>query len=125
MNRETTQCATKTENPVEVLGAALDAAVSPLRHLDDPTGPRPVPGEAVNRVLRVFVGTTKPVQAQLAALAHADPHGAVAKALLHVRRAFGHFCADDGLAEGRAELLAARACLEAPSPIPQPRDQRR
>ena len=110
---------------MEVLTIALDAAVSPLRHLDDPTGPRPVPGEVVNRVLRAFVSTTKPVQAQLAELAHGDPGGPVARALLHVRRAFGHFCADNGLAEGRAELLAARASLDDPTPIPQPRDQRR
>jgi hypothetical protein len=125
MNKETTQWATETGDPTAVLGTALDAAVSPLRHLDDPSVPRPVPGELVNRVLRVFVSTTKPVQAQLADLARTDPAGEVAKALQHVRKAFGHFCADNGLVEGRAELLAARACLDDPSPIPQPRDQLR
>ncbi|HEX6346218.1 hypothetical protein [Umezawaea sp.] len=120
MSSETTWLKSEFGYPVAVLGTALDAAAAPLRHLDDPAAPRPVPGELVNRVLRVFVSTTKPVQAQLAALARTDPGGVVADALLHVRRAFGHFCADNGLLEGRAELLAARASLEVPAPPPDP-----
>ncbi len=122
MDVETTNSPSETLSPAAVLGMALEAAAAPLRHLDDPAGPQPVPGEVVNRVLRVFVGTTKPVQAQLAALAHTDPNGNVAKALLHVKRAFRHFCSDNGLTEGRAELLAARASLEDHAgPIPRQR----
>ena len=112
MNNETIRWISGVRDPVAVLGIAVEAAAAPLRHLDIPGRPRPIPGEVANRVLRAFVGTAKPVQAQLAELVRADPDGAVAKALSHVRRAFEHFCTDDNaLVEARAELLAAHAAL--------------
>jgi hypothetical protein len=123
MNNETIRWISGVRDPVAVLGIAVEAAAAPLRHLDGPGRPRPIPGEVANRVLRAFVGTAKPVQAQLAELVRADPDGPVAQALSHVRRAFEHFCADDNaLVDARAELLAAHAALtgqsSGPGPIP-------
>lgn len=65
--------------------------------------------EEVNDALVGFTRRAQPIQQPLAELAAAEG-GALAGALAHLRRAFGHLAVDD-LEAGRSEVAAARGLL--------------
>src|SRR5437868_3623367 len=93
-------------DPVGVLRVATDDL---LRVLFNVRG-RPNGHEEVNDALLGFTRRAQPIQHALAELAAADADGALASALAHLRRAFGHLAVDD-LEAGRSELAAARGLL--------------
>jgi hypothetical protein len=94
------------QDPVGVLRVATDDL---LRVLFAVRG-RPHGHEEVNDALLGFTRRAEPIQHALAERAAADSNGALATALAHLRRAFGHLAVDD-LDAGRSELAAARGLL--------------
>jgi hypothetical protein len=73
-------------------------------------GSDPDPYTMIDQAMVDFAVSVAAVQQELALIAEADPLGEVASARRHLGVAFGHF--SNGLtAEGRAELITARALL--------------
>lgn len=94
------------DDPVAVLRSAVEAAVRQV--LD--SGGAPDPCAVIDQAMVDFTVRVAAVQRELTALAEQDPEGGVASARKHLGVAFG--CFSDGLvAEGRAELITARALL--------------
>jgi hypothetical protein len=94
------------ENPVVVLRSAVETA---LRQVLE-AGSEPDPCAMINQAMVDFAIRVAAVQRELALVAEQDPLGDVASARQHLGVAFGHF--SNGLtAEGRAELITARALL--------------
>ncbi|WNV89111.1 hypothetical protein [Umezawaea sp. Da 62-37] len=94
------------ESPELVLRSAVEAAVREVLR----AGTSPDPCLVINQVMIDFAVRVAAVQHQLAAVAERDPSGGVALARRHLGVAFGHF-SDGRAAEGRAELITARALL--------------
>jgi hypothetical protein len=92
-------------DPVRVLRVAVDDLLRVLSVADHGRDGR----EAVNDALLGFTRRARPIQDRLAQLAAAEG-GAVAGALAHLRRAFGHLAIDD-LDAGYREVAAARGLL--------------
>jgi hypothetical protein len=90
---------------VRVLRGAVDDLLRVLTVADHGSEGR----EAVNDALLGFTRRAEPIQYRLAELA-AREDGAVAGALAHLRRAFGHLAVDE-LEAGRSEVAAARGLL--------------
>lgn len=73
-------------------------------------GSDPDPCTMINQAMVDFAVRVAAVQRELAAVAERDPTGEVATARQHLGVAFGHF-SNGHTAEGRAELITARALL--------------
>ncbi len=94
------------ENPVVVLRSAVESALRQVLR----AGRVPDPCAVVDQAMVEFAVRVAAVQHELAVIAELDPEGGVASARRHLGVAFGHF--SNGLtAEGRAELIVARALL--------------
>jgi hypothetical protein len=94
------------ENPVTVLRSAVESA---LRQVLD-AGGAPDQCAVIDQAMVDFTVRVAAVQRELAVLAEREPLGEVAAARTHLGVAFGHF-GTGSTAEGRAELITARALL--------------
>ncbi|MCS7481198.1 hypothetical protein ACFFQW_19150 [Umezawaea endophytica] len=94
------------ESPAGVLRSAVESA---LRQVLDASG-APDPGALIDQAMLDFTVRVTTVRRELAELAEREPLGEVAAARTHLGVAFGHF-GNGSTAEGRAELITARALL--------------
>lgn len=94
------------DDAVVVLRSAVESALRQVLTAAE----APDPCAVVNQAMVDFAARVTSVQGRLTAMAERDPQGDVATARRHLGAAFGHF--SNGLtAEGRAELITARALL--------------
>jgi hypothetical protein len=94
------------DDPVGVLRSAVESALRQVLG----AGAAPDPCSVVDQAMVDFARRVTAVQDELADLAAREPLGEVATARRHLGTAFGHF-SNGLLAEGRAELITARAVL--------------
>jgi hypothetical protein len=94
------------DDPVVVLRSAVESA---LRQVLGACA-APDPCAVIDEAMVDFAGRVTAVRGELAELAAREPLGGVATARRHLGAAFGHF-GNGSTAEGRAELITARALL--------------